>query len=79
MLLIGAGLMLRSLMKLSGVDPGFRTEHVLTMQIGMNFSRYSDERARAAYLDRLGGTSARSRGSRASAPVACFPSATTPG
>jgi putative ABC transport system permease protein len=55
MLLIGAGLMLRSLLKLSGVDPGFRTEHVLTMQIGMNFTRYSDERARAAYLDRLGG------------------------
>jgi predicted permease len=54
MLLIGAGLMLRSLLKLSGVDPGFSTEHVLTMQIDMNFTRYSGARARAAYLDRLG-------------------------
>ena len=53
MLLIGAGLMLRSLMKLAGVDPGFNAESVLTLQIDMNFSKYRDAAERAAYLDRI--------------------------
>ena len=53
MLLISAGLMVRSLMKLTGVDPGFRTDHVLTMQIDMNFTKYREPADRAAYLDHL--------------------------
>jgi putative ABC transport system permease protein len=53
MLLIGAGLMLRSLVKLTLVDPGFSSDHVLTMQIDMNFSKYVDVRQRTDYLDRL--------------------------
>ncbi len=53
MLLIGAGLMVRSLLKLTGVDPGFSTDHVLTMQIDMNFTKYRTLPERAAYLDRL--------------------------
>ena len=53
MLLIGAGLMVRSLLKLTGVDPGFSTDHVLTMQIDMNFTKYHRSPERAAYLDRL--------------------------
>jgi putative ABC transport system permease protein len=52
-LLVGAGLMLRSLVKLTRVNPGFTSDHVLTMQIDMNFSRYSEHRQQAAYLDRL--------------------------
>jgi predicted permease len=52
-LLIGAGLMVRSLMKLTGVDPGFSSDHVLTMQIDMNFTKYRTLAERAAYLDRL--------------------------
>jgi predicted permease len=53
MLLIGAGLMLRSLWKLTGVDPGFNTDRVLTMQIDMNFSKHVGTRQRAAHLERL--------------------------
>ena len=53
MLLIGAGLMVRSLVKLTGVNPGFSTDHVLTMQIDMNFTKYRAPIERAAYLDRL--------------------------
>jgi putative ABC transport system permease protein len=40
MLLIGAGLMLRSILSLQRTDPGFRVDHLLTMRLSFNFSRY---------------------------------------
>jgi putative ABC transport system permease protein len=52
-LLIGAGLTLRSLVKLTHVDPGFTTDHVLTMQIDMNFTKYHTTYERSEYLNRL--------------------------
>jgi putative ABC transport system permease protein len=39
--------------QLTGVDPGFSTDHMLTMQIDMNFTKYREPAERAAYLDRL--------------------------
>ncbi len=41
MLLIGAGLMIRSFSKLQQVNPGFALDHVLTMRLSPNFSRYN--------------------------------------
>jgi len=41
MLLIGAGLMMRSFMKLQQVEPGFNPERVLKMDISMNWSKYT--------------------------------------
>ena len=40
MLLIAAGLMLRSLMKVQGMNPGIRTEHLLTFRADMAFDKF---------------------------------------
>jgi putative ABC transport system permease protein len=39
-LLAGAGLLLRSFGKLYGIDPGFRSDHLLTMDIGLPSAKY---------------------------------------
>jgi putative ABC transport system permease protein len=53
LLSVGAGLMLRSLARLTSVDPGFRPEHLLTMHVWTSPSRYSDNLKRSQYLDRI--------------------------
>ena len=47
MLLIAAGLMLRSFWKLQQVDAGFRPENVLTARVSLNWSKYdADDKVR---------------------------------
>ena len=49
-LLIGAGLMLRTLVKLQEVDPGFHPENVLSSTVSLNFTKYMEpEKSRAFY------------------------------
>ena len=52
-LLVGAGLMLRTLWKLSHVDTGFQAERVLTARVSMNFTRYAKNEERLDFQDRL--------------------------
>jgi putative ABC transport system permease protein len=41
MLLIGAGLMMKSLLRLQAIDPGIQTDGVQTMRVALNFTKYS--------------------------------------
>jgi putative ABC transport system permease protein len=52
-LLIGAGLLIKSFARLQDVNPGFSPEGVLTAQIALPASRYGDTPARAAFWQRL--------------------------
>jgi putative ABC transport system permease protein len=52
-LLIGAGLMIRSFWKLQQVDPGFNTSNTLTMSVGLSPIKYSDAYQQAAFFDRV--------------------------
>jgi len=48
-LLAGAGLLIRSFARLESVNPGFRPDHVLTMQIALPETRYSGQKIAQFY------------------------------
>jgi predicted permease len=52
-LLIGAGLLIRSFGRLQQVDPGFSSENVLTAQIALPQTRYPDPARTTAFWERL--------------------------
>jgi putative ABC transport system permease protein len=52
-LLVVTGLFVRSFMQVLGVDPGFSTERVLTVEIAPIAARYPDVKARASLYDRI--------------------------
>jgi putative ABC transport system permease protein len=58
-LLVAAGLMIRSTGRLLAVDPGFRADHVLTMRVLLQQSKYEQPESRVAFFDRLVGELAR--------------------
>ena len=53
MLLVGAGLLMKSLTRLQEVDPGFSTDSVLTSTIALPATRYPDATARAGFWRRV--------------------------
>ena len=52
-LLVGAGLILRSFERLIDVDPGFRLEGVAAQEIQLPAGRYQEIQARRAFYDRM--------------------------
>jgi predicted permease len=49
LLLVGAGLFVRTLSKLKSIDPGFRAEHILLFDIDPPRTRYSGDKRRAFF------------------------------
>jgi predicted permease len=52
-LLVGAGLLIKSFARLQEVNPGFSAENVLTAQLALPATRYPDPTARRAFWTRL--------------------------
>ena len=52
-LLIGAGLMIKSFMRLQNVTPGFRTENILTLRLQLPRLKYREEAQRAVFFKQL--------------------------
>lgn len=52
MLLLGAGLMIKSFVRLQSVDPGFRSENLMTLHVTLRGSKYEeDHQKRSFYRD----------------------------
>jgi putative ABC transport system permease protein len=52
-LLVGAGLLVKSFARLQDVNPGFSADNVLTAQLALPATRYPDQAARQAFWTRL--------------------------
>jgi putative ABC transport system permease protein len=52
-LLVGAGLLIKSFWRLLNVDPGFNPQHLLSVELSLTSERYADESQRAAFYQQL--------------------------
>jgi putative ABC transport system permease protein len=52
-LLIGAGLLINSFMHLRNLDPGFRADHLLALQVDLSETKYPDNARRVAFFDEV--------------------------
>src|SRR5689334_17113451 len=53
MLLIGAGLLIRSFVRLQGVSPGFNPDHVISMRLGASGRRFENRDAALQFYQQL--------------------------
>jgi predicted permease len=53
MLLVGAGLLIKSFLRILHVNPGFSTDNVLTANIGLPATRYPDAAARVGFWNQV--------------------------
>lgn len=73
MLLTGAGLLLRSFVRLESVPPGFTTDHVLTMQVAATGATYRQDKAVAQLYQEIESRVARLPGVKAEGVVSVLP------
>jgi putative ABC transport system permease protein len=72
-LLAGAGLMIRSLRSVLQLTPGFRSDHLLTLQIDLRDDRYTKPEQAGAFVNELLGRIANLPGMRSAAVVNGLP------
>ncbi len=53
LLLIGAGLLINSFMHLRNLDPGFRADHLLALNVDLSEAKYPDNASRSAFFDEV--------------------------
>jgi putative ABC transport system permease protein len=63
-LLAGAGLLIRSFVRLMGVDPGFEAGHLLSFKVSLPTSKYKDDKALLTFFAQLRGRISRLPGVR---------------
>jgi len=73
MLLIGAGLLVRSFVRLQNVPPGFDADHVLTMEVAATAPKYHQDKPVAALFREIDGRVTRLSGVVAQGQVTALP------
>jgi len=73
MLLIGAGLLIRSFVRLQRVPPGFTADRVLTMQVAANGAKYRQDKAVVQFYQEIESRIARLPGVKAEGVVSVLP------
>ncbi|HLK67502.1 MAG TPA: ABC transporter permease [Bryobacteraceae bacterium] len=73
MLLIGAGLLIRSFDRLQRVPPGFATDHIISMQIAATGPKYRDNKVTARFFQDVEGRIAHLPGVNAEGVVSTLP------
>lgn len=76
-LLIGAGLMTKSFLRLEQVNPGFETKNVMTMRLSLPAAQYADVRKRASFFQQVVGRLQSIPGVQSAAAISRLP--LTPG
>ncbi|HET7563926.1 MAG TPA: ABC transporter permease [Gemmatimonadaceae bacterium] len=72
-LLTGAGLLIKSFARLSGVDPGFNPENVLTFNLSLPHTKYPSDTATRAFFDAVLPSIAQVPGVRAAGATSVMP------
>jgi predicted permease len=73
MLLIGAGLLIRSFARLQNVPPGFAVDHVLSMQVAATGAKYREDKAVVGFYHEVGDRISRLPGVTAQGLVSPLP------
>lgn len=73
LLSVGAGLLLRSFQRLTGVDLGFNSDHLVSLDVSISRVKYPDEPKQALYLERLLGEIRETPGVRAASSTDFLP------
>ena len=73
MLLIGAGLLIRSFLRLQSVPPGFNSDHVISARLSVNGPKYRADKAVAQFYQALGERIARLPGVKSQGAVSALP------